>query len=300
MHGKTSLALASMAVVAMFATPVQAAIVAQWLLDENPIALDSTVAADTTANHPGQYLDASFFATGAASSVTGHDGTPNSAVQFNKDAFVEVNVPPDDPNDLNSNGGLLARDPDGFMIELWFRMDENFAGGFYSENLDGSGGPTITFGFTALPKLDFTVISENFWHLEDMPAVDEPASGWNNEKWYYVAGVMDPIDEKKTWIYLADGAGLIDSDSRFRDEPYTNRFRGGGRYDDRVRLNGNYVTSGKAISVDDVTVYDQPFDPNSYLVQVLGIPEPTSLAILGISTLLLARRRQAGFLSGNR
>ena len=87
MHGKTSLAVASMAVVAMFATPVQAAIVAQWHLDEDPIALDSTIAADTTASHPGQYLDASFFATGAASSVTGHDGTPHSAVQFNKDAF---------------------------------------------------------------------------------------------------------------------------------------------------------------------------------------------------------------------
>ena len=43
---------------------------------------------------------------------------------------------------------------------------------------------------------------------------------------------------------------------------------------------------------DDVTLYDEPFDENSFLAQVLGIPEPTSLALLGLGGLLLAKRRR--------
>ena len=43
---------------------------------------------------------------------------------------------------------------------------------------------------------------------------------------------------------------------------------------------------------DDVTLYDEPFDENSFLVQVLGIPKPTSLAFLGLDGLLLARLKQ--------
>lgn len=45
-------------------------------------------------------------------------------------------------------------------------------------------------------------------------------------------------------------------------------------------------------ALDNFTIYDQPFDLNSYLVQELGIPELTSLAVLALGGLLLTRRRQ--------
>ena len=49
---------------------------------------------------------------------------------------------------------------------------------------------------------------------------------------------------------------------------------------------------GRLRTLDDVTLYDEPFDENSFLAQVLGIPEPTSLALLGLGGLLLVKRRR--------
>ena len=57
-------------------------------------------------------------------------------------------------------------------------------------------------------------------------------------------------------------------------------------------MNGNYVSLGGAYTLDDVRIFDLAFDPNSDLAQVFGIPEPTSLAVLVLGALLLARRRQ--------
>ena len=50
MTGKTSFALVLMVVVAAVSTPVHAALVAEWLLDEQNITLDTTTAVDTTGN----------------------------------------------------------------------------------------------------------------------------------------------------------------------------------------------------------------------------------------------------------
>ena len=97
------LALASLAAVASLATPVQAALIAEWRLDENPITTDVTVAIDTTGNWNGIYKDSSFFGASDAVSVTGHDGVENSAVKFNKDQYIEIATPLD-PNDPNYKG----------------------------------------------------------------------------------------------------------------------------------------------------------------------------------------------------
>ena len=52
-----------MALIAVVSTPVQAALVAEWLLDEpDPITFDSTVAVDTTGSWNDVYKDGSFFA----------------------------------------------------------------------------------------------------------------------------------------------------------------------------------------------------------------------------------------------
>ena len=60
-----------------------------------------------------------------------------------------------------------------------------------------------------------------------------------------------------------------------------------------VRMNGfAQFGGGRLRTLDDVTLYDEPFDEKSFLVQVLGIPEPTSLAVLGLGGLLLTRRRR--------
>ena len=146
MASRLSLALASMAV-ALFAANAQAALIAQWLLDENPITTDVTVASDTTGNWNGTYKDSAFFGAGDAISVTGHDGVPNSAVQFTKDQFVEIATPLD-PNDPNVVGGIIPRDPSGFMYEMWFRLDGQATGSLFSENNPGSDGPNLITEFT--------------------------------------------------------------------------------------------------------------------------------------------------------
>ena len=110
------------------------------------------------------------------------------------------------------------------------------------------------------------------------------------DQWYYVAGVIDPDVTETISMYLSDGVTLFRSDSVFRDAGYATqniKQRNGG-YDLGVVLFGG----SRLQTFDDVTLYDEPFDDNSFLVQVLGIPEPTSLAFLGLDGLLLARHRQ--------
>ena len=147
MSGRTCLVLPSMALIAVISTPVQAALIAEWLLDENPITTDVTVAIYTTGNWNGTYKDGAFFGAGDAISVTGHDGVPNSAVQFTKDQFVEIATPLD-PNDPNVVGGIIPRDPSGFMYEMWFRLDGQATGSLFSENNPGSDGPNLITEFT--------------------------------------------------------------------------------------------------------------------------------------------------------
>ena len=60
----------------------------------------------------------------------------------------------------------------------------------------------------------------------------------------------------------------------------------------RVGLRPLDFAGGRIQTLDDVTLYDEPFDQKSFLVQVLGIPEPTSLTVLTLGALLLARRRR--------
>ena len=60
----------------------------------------------------------------------------------------------------------------------------------------------------------------------------------------------------------------------------------------RLRINGNYVEGGGDYTIDNVRIFDLAFDPNSDLVQVFGIPEPSSLAVLVLGGLLLTRRRR--------
>ena len=76
-------------------------------------------------------------------------------------------------------------------------------------------------------------------------------------------------------------------------EARTDYLRNGVHAIERAIISGGGSGGGHTNAVmDEVKVFDQMFDPNSYLVSVLGIPEPSSVAVLGLGGLLLARRRQ--------
>lgn len=47
------------------------------------------------------------------------------------------------------------------------------------------------------------------------------------------------------------------------------------------------------MTLDDIMLYPQVFDERAFLVQGLGIPESSSVTVLGFGDLLLTRCRQA-------
>ena len=118
--------------------------------------------------------------------------------------------------------------------------------------------------------------------LSKIPAA-MPAGGFQMGQWYYVAGVFDQLGSQTVNIYVSDGTAVW-SDTKIRTDPYVVSTT------DRFRINGNYVEAGVAMALDNFTIYDTPFDPNSELVQIFGIPEAASLALLAVGALLLARR----------
>ena len=101
----------------------------------------------------------------------------------------------------------------------------------------------------------------------------------------------DPVvyDMGLETLYIYDGTTVL-SDSRERPFGYLNVFGHPNNVLDRVRLNGNYVVGGGNATLDDWRVFDEAFDPQSFLVETLGIPEPSTLAILGLGALTLLRR----------
>ena len=153
----------------------------------------------------------------------------------------------------------------------------------------------IHFETYPAPQLNVTITSVGFGTAADMPLVDPPDGGWMDQ-WYYVAGVIDPDVTETISVYLSDGVTILQSASVFRDAGYATqniKQRNDGYDLGVVRMDGSAVYGGGCIqTLDNVTLYDEPFDEKSFLVQVLGIPEPTSLAVLGLGGLLLARRRQ--------
>ena len=293
MSGRTCLVLPSMALIAVVSTPVQAALIAEWLLDENPITTDVTVASDTTGNWNGTYKDSAFFGAGDAISVTGHTGVANTAVQFTKDQYVEI-ASPADPNDPNDLGGVFPRDPHGFMYEMWLRFDGQILGSQFAENAPDVDGPNVSLKMIGGELYSLVASGASGWG-GDVPGSlaprVAPPGGFDFEQWYYIGFVLDTEVTGTSWIYVSDGTEVW-SHSQARN---TGLITGEGP---RLRINGNYVTGGGDYTIDNVRIFDLAFDPNSDLVQVFGIPEPTSLAALVLGGLLLARRRRGAQFRG--
>ena len=241
-------------------------------------------------------------------------------------------VDPNDPDDpfnivetANYNGGILGHLGD-FTIDLWFRLDQ-LRGGFWSESITarapgsstGTGGDVT--GMTIKPD-------NNLWFQmwsavegdPEQPAAPPPPGGWVTDRWYYAAGVYEPpilerdangdvlwgdpypnkplglpvntIETGLVSVYVWDGT-ILSSDSAVADSILVYGDAGNAYDVDNFRLRGGYCCGvGGVTALDDFSIYDIAFDPNSFLVSVLGIPEPSSLAVLGIGGLLLARRRR--------
>ena len=292
MRSELMILLVTSAVIGVFMPSAQGAIVAEWLLDENSITSDATEAVDTQGNWNGLYKDGAFFGAGDATSVTGHDGTPNSAVKFTKEQYVAIEALPDSSNPLV--GGIAGRYADEFMIEFWFQLHGT---GIlkYSESLAGSGGPEIMLDasntyaqFQVAPwhwEFDDEGEPNPLWNVAKI----EPANGLDYDHWYYIAGVLKSDSEQ---LFLYDGTTLLD-DFKSRESGFVPfDFDPPMDHLEKVRINGSAIGNGAASTWDDVRIFDKAFDENSYLFLEFGIPEPASLAVLGLGSLLLTRRRQ--------
>ena len=149
--------------------------------------------------------------------------------------------------------------------------------------------------------LDFNPRSRDWGpeHSANQNRIDPPGE-WNTDKWYYVAGVYlgAELDENgdvaklgSISLFMYDGTTVFSDSLPWEYPRFVQRFP--PLTFDRVRLHGLYAAPPqRGVALDDVTFFDQAFDPQSFLVSVLGIPEPTSLAMLALGGLLLARRRR--------
>ena len=318
MLSKWKSALASVAVLAAFAVPAQANTLAHWALDEgssNGEEVTDLVGVDETGTYPGTYMGGLF---GGAESATGITGVPSTAVDFGTAGYLEI-FAEWDPNDPNDTGGIASRHADHFQIEYFINWNGNPTGQAYSENISGVGGPVLMTQFGHTPSsptdLDFLVSP---WIVEAYPLITpsvEPTGGFDAGEWYYISGQFkDPdwddsngtpvlIEAGVTELYVAENplSGTptvyslslvkgIDPSGTFARTDYLG---GDTQGVERVIISGHGAGGGRTNAViDEVKVFDQMFDPNSYLVSVLGIPEPSSVAVLGLGGLLLARRRQ--------
>lgn len=170
----------------------------------------------------------------------------------------------DDPNILPGAGDAMAQPPggEGFETGKWYYIAQVFEPAVIARDEDGNP----------------------IWE----EAVDE-----NGDPYTAVGYPATTIENGAEHLYIWDGTTLV-SDSTTRDTIMRYGFHDGWVIDN-FRLAGNYVEGALELSsMDDFSIFDQAFDPNSYLFRELGIPEPASLAILGLGSFFMIRRRSRG------
>lgn len=178
---------------------------------------------------------------------------------------------------------------------MWIRLDGLIAGSQFSENNPGSDGPVVTMemlGGELASLIGSGPDGASGWGGDVEGSVVpriSPPEGFDFEQWYYVAVVLDP-DNGNNYIYLSDGTEVW-SHSQARNTGFIGAWSAESAVVDRVRINGNYVTGGGDYTIDNFRIFDLAFDPNSELVEVFGIPEPSSVLLLCLGSLLLTKRR---------
>ena len=262
------------------------------------------MAIDETGNYNGVYQATYFGVTPTA--ATGIDGVTNTAVDFGAQAPPMLAVYPPDPNNPSSTGGI-AVEHKNFTIEHWIRFNANPGHGtaLWGSNAPGAIGPLheASFGMEAgelrlmwrlshwKPPSEVLTDGTSPGGTEDNIARIGFPDGFETGLWYYIAYVVvSPTEESAIGtqnLYIYDGTTVF-VDEKLRDAAFVDP----GYTVESFSIGGIAVGNRVNAVFDEFKIFDEAFDPNSFLVQEFNIPEPTSLAMLGISTLLLAQRRR--------
>ena len=235
----------------------QAALLAHWTFDEN----SGTTAADSSGNG----LTAT--TTGATTWIAGVSGNAANDPKFTVSAAASSTL-------------ALASGNTAFTISLW--ANTTTSGGFaVLAGFEGTGGTGDRYAIkTSGGNIEATIGGA-------VAAANLPAT--SNGNWIHIVAVNDPTAGHSR-VYVngvqsgADGSviNLSSSTSQWTMGTYWN--------------SNGYDYTG---ALDDVQVYDEALTASdvTFLLNnagsVLAIPEPSAIALLGLSGLALLRRRRA-------
>ena len=244
----------------LVAGSAQAAPVNDWSLNESPILGGTTAAVDSVSGDDGVYSDY------GVTPATGRPGGDGGAKFDGNTGGVGANA-----------AAHTAAEISNSTLVMWFKADSGSLSGerwLYNE----ASGVAIVYGLSTVgTSLRFNTIGstgfDGLFHTATL------AEG----QWYMAAAVMDAGGAGKT-LYLWDGTNLTSvSNAGVQDITSDNT---------EVGI-GNVVNHGAGRwdgELDDVQFYNHSMTAGE--VANL-IPEPATMALLGLGSLAMLRRKKA-------
>ena len=243
-------------------------IIAQWNLDENPITVGTTQAANSVAGGPAMTYKTT------AAPVAGYWGAPEGAVDFasngNPSGYAVT-------ANLGANAYGIAYGQSVSTVEFFFKLDSIRAIGqglpveFYDEGIVGS------------PLLSVSASDDKFqanwnwtgWGSGATITADPIVAG----KWYYgAAQFVTSTGQVSVFLYdsVTNPTGLYTAVST--TAPTGAKTKTPYAYIGTNFYNGPGTTPG---TIDNVTIYDAALDQATMLNHATVIPEPGTLVLLG-------------------
>jgi hypothetical protein len=178
-------------------------------------------------------------------------------------------------------------------IEAWFKTTSNAISPIFGQNSDDSipGGQPSGWDLPLYLGSDGKVRADQFYDGVN-PIVS--TKSYNDGAWHFA---VDVVDDGTETLYV-DGAEVAQATGRNVGGGYN----GGSTSDYAYWLGagdsqGNWGGEGWswfAGSLSDAAVYDTALSTNAIEAQyAAAVPEPASLALVGVSSLMLLRRRRA-------